>query len=109
VASSYHREPCLTYSKTSSVAPKPAPTPLASTTVTTCMQMQHRHTIETHAMSGVYIYVIEHTYNVGVHTDVEDEGSGRHPLAPAEEVDGDGDLQHAARHPDDRRDHRVPF
>jgi len=31
------------------------------------MQMQHRHTIETHAMSGVYIYVIEHTYNVGVH------------------------------------------
>jgi hypothetical protein len=78
------------------------------------MANKHRYisreqtTIETHAMSGVYIYAIESTYNVGVHTDVEDEGSGRHPLAPAEEVDGDGDLQHAAHHPDDRRDHRVP-
>ena len=61
--------------------------------------------IETHEWS---IYAIESTYNVGVHTDVEDEGSGRHPLAPAEEVDGDGDLQHAAGHRDHRHGDRVP-
>lgn len=53
---------------------------------------------------------VERTYNVGVHTDVEDERAGRHhPLAPAEEVDGDGGLQQAASHPNDRRDHRVPI
>jgi hypothetical protein len=48
------------------------------------------------------------SYHVGAQADVQDEGAGRHPLALAEEVDGDGDLQHAAGHRDHRHRDRVP-
>ena len=47
-------------------------------------------------------------YHVGAHADVEDQGAGRHPVALAEEVDGDGDLQHAAGPRDHRHGDRVP-
>jgi hypothetical protein len=62
-------------------------------------------------LASIYAQLKKHemrTYHVCTHADVQDHGAGGHPLALAQEVEGDGYLQHAPRQPyDGRRDH-VP-